>query len=130
VEFSIPKNCTATKTYIVDESRLARTVGSGSVDVLATPAMIAFMEAASLKAVQPHLPEGWTTVGTSVSVEHVKATPPGEVISVTAHLVKKDDRMLEFSVRASDSSGLIGKGTHRRFIINEARFRVKLKKPE
>jgi predicted thioesterase len=130
MEFSIPKNCTATKTYIVDESRLARNVGSGNVDVLATPAMIAFMEAASLEAVQPHLPEGWTTVGTSISVEHSRATPINEEVTATANLVKREGRILEFSVSASDSSGLIGKGTHKRFIINVERFRKKLKKPE
>jgi len=127
MSFLIPLNTTAQKTTLVEEALTAEFIGSGSVHVLATPMMIALMEAAALDAVQPYLSEGWTTVGTRVDIEHVRPTPVGEEVTAEAILIKVEDRALEFSVKATDSRGLIGQGTHHRFIIDESRFLAKLR---
>lgn len=66
-------------------------------------------------------------MGTRVDIEHVRPTPVGEEVTAEAILIKVEDRALEFSVKATDSRGLIGQGTHHRFIIDESRFLAKLR---
>jgi fluoroacetyl-CoA thioesterase len=127
MSFLIPLNASARKTTLVDEALTAEYIGSGSVDVLATPMMIALMEAAALAAVEPYLSEGWTTLGTRVDIEHVRPTPVGEEVTAEALLISVEDRSLEFSVKATDSKGLIGQGTHSRFIINLEKFTAGIK---
>ena len=95
--------------------------------VLATPMLIALMEAAALDAVQGFLAEGWTTVGTRVEVEHMRATPLGGRVTAEAVLVKRSDRVLEFTVQAWDGSGAVGQGKHTRVIIDLERFMTGLK---
>jgi fluoroacetyl-CoA thioesterase len=122
LDIVIPDQVSAKQTMVVERVHAASEIGSGSVEVLATPMMIALMEAAAVEAVQEYLPEGWTTVGTRVDIEHLRATPLGEVVSAEAILVKREGRVLEFAVTASDSTGVIGQGNHQRSIINLARF--------
>jgi predicted thioesterase len=77
--------------------------------------------------VLPHLDEGQGTVGTLVNVSHVSATPIGMRVWCDSELVEVDRRRLVFSVKAYDEAGLIGEGTHERFIIDSAKFMEKLK---
>ena len=111
-----------TLDFIVDESLTARHVGSGSAGVLSTPMMIAYMEGACLKCVQPQLEEGYTTVGTAVNIRHLAATNVGEKVTVECELTEVDRRRLTFRVEAKTERGLIGEGTHERFIVDAARF--------
>lgn len=122
MEFNIPDQVSARETMVVERVHTASEIGSGSVEVLATPMMIALMEAAAVEAVQEYMPEGWTTVGTRVDVEHIRATPLGGVVTAEAFFVKRKGRVLEFAVTASDSTGVIGQGDHQRHIINLERF--------
>jgi predicted thioesterase len=126
MEFDIPLDLSQTRKTMVDEALTAKFIGSGIVDVLATPMMIALMEAAAMDAVQPRLPDGWTTVGTKIQIEHLRATPKGEEISATAVLVKKEGRKLIFSLQAFDRYGLIGQGSHERFVIHIKKFQEKI----
>ncbi len=123
----IPLNATEQRSLIVEREHTAEELGSGSVQVLATPMLIALMEAAALDAVQGYLGEGWTTVGTRVEVEHLRATPLGGRITAEATLIKRADRVLEFTVQAWDGFGAVGQGTHTRMIIDRDRFMAKLK---
>lgn len=107
---------------VVDQPRLASAFGSGSIDVFATPAMIALMEAAAADCVAHLLPEGSITVGTRVDVRHVAATPLGMRVSARAELIEVDQRRLVFRVTASDEKELIGDGTHERAIVDRARL--------
>ena len=107
---------------IVSEINTAETVGSGSLKVFATPAMIALMEAASCVAIKDFLDEGETTVGTMVNIEHVSATPVGSNIKVESTVTAVDGRKISFEVVASDNAGLIGKGIHDRFVVNVEKF--------
>ena len=100
----------------------AAVVGSGSLEVFATPMMIALMENAALNTVKPFLAEGEATVGTEISVTHDAPTPIGETVTAEAELIAVDRRKLQFQVQARVGDKIIGKGTHTRFIINEERF--------
>ncbi|WP_018085221.1 thioesterase family protein [Desulfurispora thermophila] len=108
-------------TYCTDQNT-AIAYGSGSIRVLATPAMIGLMEEAALKSVQPYLPTGQTTVGIKVDVQHLAATPPGMQVTATAELVEVDGRRLVFKVEARDEKDLVGRGVHERFIVQEEKF--------
>jgi fluoroacetyl-CoA thioesterase len=102
--------------------------GSGFMEVFATPAMVAFMEHTSLMVVQHLLEPGFGTVGTSVNISHLRATPVGMKVECFALLTGVDGNSLTFSVVVNDEMGKIGEGTHSRFIIDEKRFMRKFKK--
>ena len=109
----------------VATANTAAKVGSGSLPVFATPAMIALMEKASCTALEGHLDEGSTTVGTMVSIEHVAATPIGMEVTVESTVTAVDGRKVSFDVTAYDAVGLIGRGKHDRFIVNAEKFTAK-----
>lgn len=107
---------------IADEAHSARAMGSGSLPVLATPAMTALMEQAAANALEALLPEGWTSVGISLAVEHTSATPMGMGVRAVAEVTAVEGRKVVFSVRAYDEAGEIGRGTHARFTVESAPF--------
>ena len=115
-----------TTTKTVSGNDTAAVYGSGLHDVLSTPAMIAFMEQTAMRAVEACLNEGEGTVGTEVSVKHLKATPVGKEITCTATLQEVNGNRLLFHVEASDENGKIGEGLHERFIIDNRRFKEKM----
>ena len=111
-----------TATTTVTEEKTAKAMGSGTLDVFATPAMIALLEEAAYKAVAEHLDEGCGSVGTYLDVKHVAATPLGMTVKAEAELCEIDGRRLVFTVKAYDDKGLIGEGRHERFIIQNEKF--------
>lgn len=116
-----------TACVVVSTANVAATMGSGDLDVFATPAMVALMENAAMKAVAPALPEGSTTVGALMNTSHVKPSALGDTVTATAVLTEVEGRKLTFEVRAEDSQGLIGEGTHVRYIVDRERFLSKLR---
>ena len=110
---------------IVNETNTAEALGSGSLAVFATPAMIALMEKTARLSVAPFLEDGQSTVGTLVNVKHLSASPVGMKITCRTELKKIDRRRLVFHVECSDEAGIIGEGEHERFIIDEAKFMAK-----
>lgn len=116
---------TAKKEILVTEELTAKSFRSGALNVYATPAMIALMEDVSFSMVASELDEGCGTVGTAINVKHVAATPVGMKVTCEAKLVKVEGRALSFEVKAFDEAGLIGEGTHERFIIFEDKFQSK-----
>ena len=117
---------TYTSTVTVSEENIAATMGSGDLEVFATPALVALMENAAMKAVQPELPEGSTTVGAFIETTHVKPSALGEEVSATAVLENVEGRKLAFKVTASDTKGVVGEATHIRYIVDRERFMSKL----
>jgi len=103
----------------------AAAVGSGTLNVYATPAMIALIEETAWKSVAPYLEEGQSTVGTRLDVSHVAPTPLGMTVRCETELTEVDGRRLVFAVNVYDKAGLIGKGTHERFIIMSEKFQAK-----
>lgn len=115
-------------TRPVESHMSASAMGSGGIEVLSTPWMIALMETASRDAVQSFLPPGHTTVGTRVDVRHTAPLPVGAFVSVESTLIEIRDRILVFAVRAWSDSGDIGHGTHERVVIDTDKFMSRLKK--
>ncbi len=113
---------------MVDEENTACAVGSGLLPVFATPSMIAMMEAAAMNSLAAALDESESTVGTYLNVKHVAPTPIGMVVRAESELIAIDGKKLTFDVKAYDECGLIGEGTHERFIVNAARFTDKANK--
>ena len=111
---------------VVSEQNTAASMGSGNLDVFATPYMVALMEEASQRSVAPFLEEGQSTVGTRLCVSHDAATPLGMKVWAESLLTEIDGRRLVFEVRAFDECGPIGQGTHERFIIKQQRFLEKV----
>ena len=110
---------------MVTEANSAAAVGSGLLPVFATPAMVALMEQTSWKSVAPYLNEGEGTVGTSLNISHSAATPLGMKVWCESELTEVDRRRLVFHVTCYDEAGVIGEGTHERFIIGNEKFLAK-----
>lgn len=100
----------------------AATAKSGSLEVLATPFMIALMEQAASELCDKYVPEGISTVGTQISVSHLAATCIGAQVRAVATVTAFDGRKISFDVEAYDNAGLIGKGTHERFTVKIESF--------
>lgn len=121
----IPVGTQAVHQYRVDAEHLAVNWHSGAAHVLATPQMIGWMEGVAVEAADHFLPEGYCTVGTAVDVRHLAPTPQGSTVTIRAVLVSQEDKLLTFEVTAEDAHGLIGQGTHQRYIVNLERFEAK-----
>jgi predicted thioesterase len=116
----------------VEPSMLASAVGSGSLEVLATPWLVALMERAAVAAVEGHLAgEGQTTVGVRIDMRHFSPSPAGCLVRARAELVELDGRRLVFRVEAFDTQEQIGEGLHERAIVDGARLqsRADAKRP-
>jgi predicted thioesterase len=112
-------------SFIVEESKTAKVVGSGNVELLSSPMMIALMEKAAWTSVAPYLPEGAGTVGILLEVRHVKPTPVGMRVSAESELIEIKGKRLVFRITASDEQGLIGEGIHERAMVDEVSFQEK-----
>ena len=113
-------------TTIVDHTNVASAVGSGGLDVFATPSMVALMEHAAMNAVAPYLAEGDTTVGGHIATSHIAPSPMGATIEAEAVVTAVEGRKIEFTVEARCGDTIIGRGCHVRFVVNAAKFMAKL----
>ncbi len=100
----------------------AQIVGSGTMPVLATPVMAALMETAASELIEPLLPEGWTSVGTELHIRHTAATPVGLPVRAVAIVTAAEGRTVSYELKAYDTIGEIGSGTHERVIVQAERF--------
>jgi predicted thioesterase len=118
----------ATLSFTVTEDDTAAAVGSGSLPVLGTPRLLAWCEAVTCAAVEPHLGEGQTSVGTRVSLEHLAASPIGAEVEVTASAAYVDGRLRRFTVAAKHAGDgtLVGTGEITRVIVDADRFLARL----
>ena len=106
----------------VERDDTALEVGSGSLLVYATPCMVALMEGAACEAIAEALGENQTTVGTALNIEHVSATPVGLDVRAEATVTAVEGKVITFEVKAFDEAGEIGRGTHKRVVINSQKF--------
>lgn len=107
---------------LVEREDTAKEVGSGDLLVYATPCMVALMEGAACEAIADALSETQTTVGTALNIEHISATPVGLEVRAEATVTAVEGKVITFEVHAFDEAGEIGKGTHKRVIINSQKF--------
>ena len=109
----------------VSETNTAQAACSGALPVFGTPFLCALMEEAAWKSIAPHLEEGQSTVGTRLDISHDSATPVGMKVWAESEVTEADGKRLVLKVAAYDERGLIGQGTHERFIITSERFLAK-----
>lgn len=114
-------------TWTVEREHLASAFGSGLVEVLATPVLVGFCEECARTMVDRLLPPGRKTVGTSIRLDHLAATPLGMRVTVTATLVEIDRRRLRFEIEARDEVEPVGRATHERFVIDSDRFEQRIR---
>ncbi len=110
---------------VVDTSDTAAALGSGEVDVLGTPRLVALFEQATVEALRGILDEGQTSVGMRVQIDHLQPTPVGAEVVVEAALEKVEGRRITFTVTASDTGGLVAAGKVTRVIVDVERFMSK-----
>ncbi len=110
---------------MVTAENTAEVLGSGSLAVYATPAMICLIEKAAATLAQKHLPEGWTSVGISLQIKHKAPTPIGMKVRAEAEIIGIDGRKITYSVRVFDGKDEVGSGTHERFIVESKKFQNK-----
>jgi fluoroacetyl-CoA thioesterase len=115
---------TATREFVVSDADTAATVGSGSLPVLGTPILLAWCEATTCAALD--LPDGSTSVGTRVSLEHLAASPVGAAVSVTAAVAYADGRLVRFTVEARSGEKLLGTGEVTRVVVDAEKFMSRL----
>ena len=113
-----------TRTVTVNEDNTAKAMGSGTLDVFATPALIALMEETCWRSVANELEEGSGTVGTLLEIKHTAPTPVGMKVTCESTLTEVDGRRLVFEVIARDAKGVVGEGKHERFIIQNEKFQM------
>ena len=106
----------------VGEEHLASSIGNPGVDVLSTPTLVHLFEHTATRALEPDLPDGTMTVGVSVSIKHLAATPLGREVTIRATIRMFDGRRIIYTVEAHDEAGLVSEGTHERVWLNAEPF--------
>jgi fluoroacetyl-CoA thioesterase len=123
----VPVGAKGKYEQIVETRHLASELDRSLASVLSTPTMVAMMEQAAIEAIKPYLEAGESSVGMSIEVSHTAATPPGHRARAEAEVTKVEGRRLEFAVSAFDDVEQIGSGTHRRAVVDAAKFNDRLK---
>ena len=122
IPMEIPIGMKGEAPTLVEREDTAAEVGSGDLLVYATPCMAALMEGAACEAIAPALAEGTTSVGTMLNLEHLSATPVGLEVRAEAEVTAVEGKVITFALRAFDEAGEIGRGTHKRVIVNSQKF--------
>jgi fluoroacetyl-CoA thioesterase len=123
----IPIGTKGSYAKTVGVADLASNLDPSLAAVLSTPTMVAMMEQAAMEAIKPFLDAGESSVGMTIEVSHSAATPPGLLARAEAEVTAVEGRRLEFAVRAFDDVEQIGSGSHRRAVIDAAKFNDRLK---
>ena len=122
----ITEGTTASRSLVVTSADTAVALGSGDVDVLGTPRVVALCEEAAVAALAGLLPEGSTTVGTTITLEHLAATPVGGSVVASATVIAVDGRMVAFSLSVVDGDTVSALGDHTRAVVDRKRFEASL----
>lgn len=118
----INEGTTAAVTFTADEETTAIALGSGDVPVLGTPKLVALVEEASVAALAGSLPEGSTSVGTSVVLDHLAPTAVGGVVVAASTITAVDGRRISFAAKVTEGETVVARGTHVRFVVDRTRF--------
>lgn len=123
----VPVGSRGSFEQIVGPDDLASQLDPSLADVMSTPTLAAIMELAAIHAIKPYLDPGESSVGMSLDIRHIAATPPGHLVRAEAEVTKAEGRRLEFKVRATDEAEEIGDGVHRRAVIDAAKFNDRMR---
>jgi predicted thioesterase len=121
-EVSVPIGLRGKMEKIVTAEQTALSFGSGLVEVFATPSMVALMETTAMRSLGDYLPGHLTSVGTSVNIRHLKASPVGRKLHCESRVIEVQGRKIIFEVSVWDGETLAGHGTHVRYIVNKEEF--------
>jgi fluoroacetyl-CoA thioesterase len=113
------------QSQLVTNENTAKTMGSGTLDVFATPALVALAEKTCWMSVASELDAGCGSVGTKLELEHTAPTPVGMTVTCESELTAVEGRKLVFKVSLHDEKGPVGGGVHERFVVNDAKFAAK-----
>lgn len=127
IKHKLAPNQTRSKVFTVEPNHTADHIGSGSIKVLATPAMIAFMEITARELLDAHLPDGFSSVGTHVNVRHLAPSPLGSQITIKAEITAVEGAKVTLEVEAWEGEILVGSGSHTRHLVEMARFMARVK---
>ncbi|MGM0212595.1 thioesterase family protein [Enterococcus sp. AZ109] len=116
-----------TKKYQITPAATAVNVGSGDLEVLSTPALLAMMENCAKETLQQQLTSAQTSVGFSVELKHFAPSPVGVEIVITAKIINQEKQKVEFLIEAYEKDNLIGKASHTRAVVNNEQFMRKMK---
>ena len=109
-------------TYTTDNRSTAIALGSGDLPVLATPKLVALVEEAAVAAVAGLVPDGDTTVGSHIEVDHLAPTPIGGTVVATATVVAVDGRRVDYEATVTEGAKLVARATHVRYIVDRQTF--------
>ncbi len=115
----------ASLSFMVTDPDTAQAVGSGDLPVLGTPRLVAWCEAVTCAALAD-LPEGMTSVGTRVEIEHLAPNAVGDSLEVEAVVIERTGRMVSFAVQARHGERVVGRGTVTRAVVDAERFMARL----
>jgi predicted thioesterase len=118
----IEPGSTASITYTTDNRSTAIALGSGDLPVLATPKVVALVEAAAVAAIAGLVPDGDTTVGAHIEVDHLAPTPIGGTVVTTATVVAVNGRRVDYEATVTEGATLVARATHVRYIVNRETF--------
>ena len=111
------------KTYLVQENNTAISMGSGDLEVFATPSLVAFMENAAKEYLNTFLPEELGSVGSNININHIAPTLVGKEITVQGKITEIiKEKIIIFSLEAYEQDKKIGDASHTRVIINNEKF--------
>ena len=119
---SLSAGLTGEARRVVSEDMTAVRLGSGDVPVFGTPALLALIEEAAVTAVRGALPDGATSVGVHVELDHLAPSRVGAEVRALATLTAVEGRALTFECEAYDGDTPIGRATHGRAVVDRERF--------
>jgi hypothetical protein len=124
---NIELNKKFSQQFTVTENNTAKFMGSGDLDVLATPSLVAFMENAAKNYLNTFLTEDLGSVGSNININHIAPTLVGKDITVNGEITKIiKEKIIIFSLEAYENDKKIGDAEHTRVIINNKKFISKL----
>lgn len=127
-EEAIREGLRRVEEFYVREQHSAPHVGSGTVRVLATPWMIAFMEVTARRLLDEHLPETHTSVGTHVDVRHAAACAVRTKVETRVEVLAREGRRVKLAVEVLAGERQIGVGMHERVVVDKAQFLERVSK--
>lgn len=117
---------TGVASMVVNDESTADRFDPDMVPAFATPMLVSLMDNAAHEAVKHHLPEGYVSVGTRISISHIAATPKGMKVTARATLVEIYRNRLVFEAEAFDEVEKVGEGRLERFVVNREWFMKRL----
>lgn len=115
------------KQFKVDLFMTAKSIGSGDLNVLGTPAAIGLAENVSMLIGRTIIDDTQTTVGSYIDIHHIKPTKLGQTVVVEATLTEKNGAVCEFDFTIMEKETVVAFGTHKRVIVNRETFLTNLK---